>query len=416
MTDLDSEVGKVILYIHHGRGLGGAPLSLLYLIQALDQYHYKPIVCCLHQSDVVPLYRQNDVETIVVDGIDDFPHSSMGWFPLTDPRGLVSLCLKLIHFVPSVYRSWRLIGRVKADLVHLNGQPLLPCALGAKMAGVPVIWHIREPVAEGHLGLRKNLVRWWVHTLADEVIYICQDNKDRLSVRNKGTVVYNFVDFRQFDRSLTGQKMREELGLRPEDRVVLFTGGLNPRKGTLELVKAVHRLQDKMPDLHCVIAGQRFELEQLKRRLSSRLACLIGVRPYSEAVLEYVAQNDLETVVIFPGFLYDVAELFAASDLVVVPWTVPHFARPVIEAGAMAKPVVASRIGGVEEVVRNGKSGLLVPPGDVAALALALARVLTDSTLAMSLGEDGYQQARHLFDAETNARQTMEVYERVLGR
>ena len=75
-------------------------------------------------------------------------------------------------------------------------------------------------------------------------------------------------------------------------------------------------------------------------------------------------------------FRPDPERLNAAADLVVFPSTLPHFARPVIEAGAMAVPVVASRLGGVEELVEDGMTGILVPPGDPAALGDAIARVL----------------------------------------
>lgn len=81
----------------------------------------------------------------------------------------------------------------------------------------------------------------------------------------------------------------------------------------------------------------------------------------------------------------------------------------------MTKPVVASRIGGVEELVVDGKTGLLVSPGDATTLAQAIMNVLQDEDLARRLGEAGYQQARRRFDAERNTRQTQEVYERLLN-
>ena len=114
------------------------------------------------------------------------------------------------------------------------------------------------------------------------------------------------------------------------------------------------------------------------------------------------------------GFRSDVERLVAASDLVVFPSVVPHFARPAIEAGAMAKPVVASRLGGVEEVVQHGRTGLLVPPNDPAALADGIVSVLTDEDLAGRLGEQGYRQALRLFDARRNVPRTVAIYERLL--
>lgn len=81
----------------------------------------------------------------------------------------------------------------------------------------------------------------------------------------------------------------------------------------------------------------------------------------------------------------------------------------------MAKPVVASRLGGPLELVQEGVTGLLVPPADPAALADAIITVLKDPARAKSMGEAGYAQAREKFDAATNARRTFAVYDELLG-
>jgi glycosyltransferase involved in cell wall biosynthesis len=117
----------------------------------------------------------------------------------------------------------------------------------------------------------------------------------------------------------------------------------------------------------------------------------------------------------FIGHRADVPLVLAASDVLAFPSTVPHFARPIIEAGAMARPVVASRLGGPLELVEDGVTGLLVPPGDPAALATAIAPLLDDPERAARLGEAGYRRARADFDAGANARRTFAVYEELLG-
>ena len=81
----------------------------------------------------------------------------------------------------------------------------------------------------------------------------------------------------------------------------------------------------------------------------------------------------------------------------------------------MAKPVVASDLGGPRELVVDGETGMLVPPSDPKALAEAIIRILDDDNLARRMGEAGYQQARLLFDAEVNAQRTFEVYEELFA-
>jgi glycosyltransferase involved in cell wall biosynthesis len=110
----------------------------------------------------------------------------------------------------------------------------------------------------------------------------------------------------------------------------------------------------------------------------------------------------------------DVPQLLAACDVVVFPAVVPHFARPLIEAAAMAKPVVASDLGGPRELVVHGSTGLLVPPNDPEALASAIAAVLEDPQAAMRMGAAAFERAQQLFDAQKNALRTFALYAEIL--
>ncbi len=406
---------KTVLYVHHGRGLGGAPLSLLYIIQRLDQRRYRPVVLCLYDSEVVPHFRKHGVEVHVCKGVRELQHTTAGWFRLYSLLGLWGFVRSVASFLPSVWKTKRLVQYHGAALVHLNSLTLAPSALGARLAGVPVVWHVRESVVKGHLGIRRALLRWMVERFTSESIFICNNSLVSLGAHHNGTTIYNFVDFERWDRTLSGAPARAELGIPAEAKVVLLLGGVSRIKGTLELVQAMARVRREVPQALALIAGGVGPASGGLRRLSS-LASHLGRSSYGQQVRRAVAQSGLDGVVQFIPFRTDAEQLIAAADVVAVPTIEPHFARPVIEAGAMAKPVVASRIGGVEEVVQDGETGLLVPPGDPNALATALSRVLTVPDLASRLGEEGYEQARRMFDAETNITQVVEVYERVLAR
>jgi glycosyltransferase involved in cell wall biosynthesis len=114
------------------------------------------------------------------------------------------------------------------------------------------------------------------------------------------------------------------------------------------------------------------------------------------------------------GVRTDVPQWIAACDVLVAPFTVPHFARPVVEAAAMAKPAIASDVEGMEELVVDGQTGMLVSVGDAKALADAINRLCADERLAASMGKAGYQRVRALFDGETNTKNTFEVFHELL--
>ena len=92
----------------------------------------------------------------------------------------------------------------------------------------------------------------------------------------------------------------------------------------------------------------------------------------------------------------------------------PHFSRLVIEAGAMKRPVVAFRIGGVEECVNDGHTGILVEVGDVAGAADAIVTLLADEGMRKEMGENGYVQALKYFSADGNTSKLLEVYRELL--
>jgi len=106
----------------------------------------------------------------------------------------------------------------------------------------------------------------------------------------------------------------------------------------------------------------------------------------------------------------------AASDVICVPHILPHFSRTVIEAGAMKKPVVASQIGGIEEVVKHGINGLLIKIGDANSLADATLELLNNEDECRRMGENGWKQAKRLFAADHSAAQVANIYEMVLAK
>jgi len=414
MSNLDSQprsdARQTILYIHHGWGLGGAPVSLLQLAQALDPVHYRPVIICLQNGSAAQLFREQRLETVVCPQIQSFAHTTGGWYPLHTPRGLWQFIRHTVAFLPSARRTLALIQQYQPVLVHLNSLSLAPSALAAHWARTPLVWHVREIVHPGHLGIRWQVFTWMLERLPDEVIYICRDGQERLTGRRKGVVVYNSVDFREFDRNLSGHPLRQELGLDPTDRVVLHLGGFRPIKGTWELVQAIARARHQVPNLRCIIAGCPPEREGWWVSLANRL----GYYGYGQRIRRFIQEQGLEQTILLQPFRSDVPRLIAAADLLVFPSLTPHFARPVMEAGAMAKPVIASHVGGVNEIVEDNVTGRLVPPGDVEALAAAIVQVLSDASCAARLGEAAFRQARRLFDARENLRLMLEVYECLL--
>ncbi|HLV45205.1 MAG TPA: glycosyltransferase family 4 protein, partial [Aggregatilineales bacterium] len=381
-----------VLYIHHGGGIGGAPLSLLYLLRQLDRSRYEPVVVTLKPGPVVDMFRAEGIETHVETGISDFSHTNLEWY---GGRDVWRLPGKLLRILPSIRRARAVIRRIQPGLIHLNSSTLVLPAIAAAREGVPFVWHIREPLHPGYLGLRRAWIRRVLHRHAARVVAISQHDADQLLPGKHVRVIYNFVHFEQFDRSLSGEGIRAELGIPPDAPVVTMLGGVAAPKGTLTLVRALPDLVQAVPGVRVIVAGPppRPLDEPGIKRLAKRLLRVDAYQKATQAAVAALAP-DVREALIFTGIRRDVPALLAATDCLVFPSSVAHFARPIIEAAAMGVPAVASDLGGPRELVVEGETGLLVPHGDPAALAEALAALLADPARAAAMGEAAYQRAR----------------------
>lgn len=394
---------RKILYVHHGKGIGGAPLSLLYLIRGLDRQRYDPAVLCIHESEAADLFRDEGIETVVDERMHDFSHTNVLWYPWWQ---LPKTLLRALQFIPTYLRFRRFLRRQRCDLVHLNTSTLTAFGLAAHAEGVPVAWHIREPLHPGYLGIRRAIIRRIIHHCADLVLPICRYDASQLLPSPTIRVVYNFIDFAQFDAAIDGVPVRKELGIPDDSPVVLMLGGVNPIKGTRDFVDAAVHVLKRRSDAVFLIAGP-IPNDRFRNRIN-------GLRVYREDVFRRIPQS-FHSQIRFLGIRSDIPQLLAASQLLCFPSTVPHFARPVIEASAMGLPVVASDLGGPQELMMHNETGLLVPPHDPAALADAITRCINDEALRRRMGERGIAFAHEHFDAQSNTQEVLSAYEELFS-
>lgn len=408
---------KRILYIQHATSLGGSVLSLLGLVQKLDRKRFEPVVACIGAGTEIPdFYRQNGIESFACPDLAVFPHTTGGWYSCYNPRALWQLALVVMRFPRIAGAAKRLVKQVKPDLIHLNSVVLGPCAVGVARTGVPLVWHVRESVVSGHFGFRRWLIQQWLLRLPKEIIFISSAEKKQLLEDKRGIVIPNFVDFEQFDRNLNGQAMRQSIGLKSDDQVVLFLGGFWNIKGARPLLKALAIEHQRNYKMHAIFASAiATPSTRLVARIGRMILPLLGHPTDRQWATKFMRQYAMESYVHLLPFQGAPEQLLAACDVLVFPSIAPHFARPVIEAGAMGKAVVASRLGGVMELVEENQTGILVPPGDVHALADALHQVLNRKDEAARMGENGFQRARDYYNAEHNAQQIMTVYAHILG-
>lgn len=185
----------------------------------------------------------------------------------------------------------------------------------------------------------------------------------------------------------------------PESHTVLFAGVVSPRKAVYELVQAVAAVRKAVPDVRLRVAGDTRQFPD-----------------YVSRIRRLVAEQGLEDNVQFLGALPEAEVLgeYARAAVLVLPSWQETLPAVVAQAMAAGVPVVSTAVGGVPDIIRDGETGLLVPRGDVAGLADALVRVLTDAPLARSLAEAARSYAEANFRSDVVAHRVLDVYADVL--
>jgi glycosyltransferase involved in cell wall biosynthesis len=194
------------------------------------------------------------------------------------------------------------------------------------------------------------------------------------------------------------REMRRELDLPPEGPFLLCAGRLDPQKGHPVLFEAMREVCRQVPDARLVVAGSAQQAGEA----------------YVAQLHHQASGPDLNGKIIFAGERKDVPRLMAACDLFVLASRWEGFGLVFLEAMAAGKPVVATRVSAIPEVVVDGETGLLVPPEDPQALAGAIIRLCHDPSESRRLGNNGYRRVREHFTAGRLVDETLAVYWEVL--
>jgi len=299
----------------------------------------------------------------------------------------------------------RLLRREKIDILHThNSKTGFLGRLAGKIAGTPVVIHtvhgfaFHDSEAKLSRAFYKRLERiaapWADHTIFISQPLIDWARRERILQEGRYSRIYSGIDLDAFHHSTEDEgRLRSRLGLGEEDRVIGFVAKLWEGKGHETALSAMVSVVREVPRARLLLVGEG-KLESKLRSLCERLG--------------------LQRNVIFAGFQNRIAGITSLCELCILPSFFEGMGRVLLEAGACGKPVVASRVGGIPDVVVDGETGILVPPGDARALAFGILRLLSDPDSARSMGRRAKRRINDEFDAKTMVRRIVSVYDACL--
>lgn len=379
-----------VLYACETAQVSGAEIVLLNLLSAVDRSLYEPFAICPPDGPLP--------ERLAAIGVP----SQSARVPRV--RRTVRSAMQELPRLASFSR-W-LHGYLRdhqIGLVHCNSfGAQLACGAAAVECGIPAVWHMHDI-------LKRRWSNGWLlrrtARAADRVICVSHAVARELESWNippqKLATVYNGLDLagRFRPRPATG-RLHAQFGLPSRARLVGIVGQLTPWKGQHVFLRAAGLLHGDRPEAVFVIVG----------------APLFGDHRYQEQLNTIAREMGIEGSVVFAGRRDDIPEVLAELEIVVHASILPDpLPTVLLEAGACAKPVVATACGGVPEIVDDGETGLLVPPGDSEAMSAALDRLLADHERAAAIGEAARRLVEQRFGLDGFARGVERIYREVLG-
>ena len=386
MSDVPPERLRVLAVIASS-GIGGAEQAFLSVLKGLDRRRFDVWVACHGAGPLLADYRRH-------------------------ATGVSSLDLLNIFNLRTVIELARLMRQVRCQMVLSSMWTAdVLAGLGAVVAGVPLRVstvqgeHFHVDGVRGLRRIRRTMLSYGfrgIYRAFDHVIAVSQSMADDLATRQglrvdraRITVIHNGIELPGSQRPSDGVT-KEQLGVPSRAPLVMTVANFLPNKGHQWLIHAMPEVLARAPEA---------------------VFALVGDGPERPKIARWIDQAGVGSRVRLLGSRSDACALMAVSDVVVIPsaWA-EGTPLAIMEALALGKPVVSTRLGGIPEILEDGRNGLLVPPRDSQALAKAILRLLLDPEFAAGLGKAGQQTAQTRFTDQRMVQRTQALYLQLAGR
>jgi glycosyltransferase involved in cell wall biosynthesis len=266
-----------------------------------------------------------------------------------------------------------------------------------RLTGLPWVAVVHGHTSENKRIAFYNKLDLWLTRSADRVVAVSEATGRFLErngiPRSRIRVIHNAIDPLVYQLDNSGTEFRQRYGVGLHHFLVGVIGRLSPEKGHTLFLRALSQVVKVIPQTRAVFVGEGKEAERLEvmaraRGLADRLT--------------------------FAGYQAEISSIYSALDLVVIPSLTEGLPNVLLEAFLHRRPVVATAVGGIPDVMQGELSRWLVPPGDAVALADAIISALQSSRLRTESAEAGNQRIREIFTPEHRAAQFLKVYEELI--
>lgn len=353
---------------------GGTSMVLLEFVKHLDRSRFEPVVLCPKPGELTERLEEIGVPYVV--------HRLPGLTKEAIPR-----------FLRESFWYWRWLRGEGFDLIHLNGPKWKSCiAWAARLCRIPLVVHVHNPARH----VEKNFSLRWAQRIMPVSDAVGQSLYQSPLYKHRTLTLHNGVELDRF--AMGGPDHRSKITF-PNQTLIGFVGQIVPRKGLVTLLKAMPQVLARHTNVRLLIVG----------------CAPSGEEAYESECRILVKQLQIENHVEFLGFKRDVDRWMRTFDLFVLPTRSEPFGKVIIEAMTAGCPVIASRVGGIPEIIQDEKHGTLIPPDDPGSLATAILEYLDNPDRRESVSKAGCQHVRENFSIEAMITKLESVYTDVIN-
>jgi glycosyltransferase involved in cell wall biosynthesis len=353
---------------------------MLHHVRLMKEEGYRFVALLHERGPLIKALEDEGVSCIV----EPFRHYGLR-SSLRQPGFIVKIADAFRSRVRFVRRAVAELKRMGRPVVHAQSILCGYAVLAAKWAGCPLIWHVREERKQRLIYTWRRLCLRW---LPSHVVLVSHAIARQYRLGRRATVIYNFAEFP--DDAVRNPRSRGE---KP---VVVYVGALSDAKGAPEFVESCANLHSRGVGFKAVMVGD-------------------GQADYVARLRETLRVRGLDQVVELRGYEDDMRRVYRAGDILMFPSRTDALPRAVMEAMAYGLAIVATRVGGVPEMLGDGEAGLLVDRGDVAGLTNAVRRLLLDGEFRARTAANARARARRMFSPGAYRTAMNELYARVLA-
>lgn len=289
-----------------------------------------------------------------------------------------------------------LIKKETPDVVQCNGSDTLKYMVAASffIPKIPIVYRNISTISEWlNNGIKKEIYRQ-LFKHVDHVTSVGNESiNDLINTfdypKSRTSVIRRGIPFLEYDSNNAAKKLREELKLKPTDKIVAHVGNFSPEKNHSFLLDVFAEIKDSHPSIKLICVGNGLTFKEISKEIK---------------------RKGLEDTVFLLGFRKDIPQLLAGCDCFALSSLVEGVPGVILEAAVQKKPSVATNVGGVQEVINNNETGIIVDNFDQDEFRKSILRILEDDGLRMRMGDKAYQLVREEFNSGRNAKCFEDLY------